>query len=110
MLSVFLFSLTGLPPTAGFLGKFNLFVAAWSQGFESSRWLACLLGVNAALGAWYYLKLIGVMYLRDPVDRSEDVRPMEVPSLVAAVLCLAATVGLFFAPGALWTHVQTLVQ
>lgn len=110
VLSVFLFSLTGLPPTAGFLGKFNLFVAAWSQGFDSSRWLACLLGVNAALGAWYYLKLIGVMYLRDPVDRSEDVRPMEVPSLVAAVLCLAATVGLFFAPGALWTHVQTLVQ
>ena len=110
MLSVFLFSLTGLPPTAGFLGKFNLFVAAWSQGFESSRWLAVLLGVNAALGAWYYLKLIGVMYLRDPVDRSEDVRPMEVPSLVAAVLCLAVTVGLFFAPGALWTHVQTLVQ
>ena len=110
MLSVFLFSLAGLPPTAGFLGKFNLFVAAWSQGFESSRWLACLLGVNAALGAWYYLKLIGVMYLRDPVDRSEDVRPMEVPSLVAAVLCLAATVGLFFAPGALWTYVQTLVK
>ncbi len=110
MLSVFLFSLTGLPPTAGFLGKFNLFVAAWSQGFEASRWLACLLGVNAALGAWYYLKLIGVMYLRDPVDRSEDARPAEVPSLVAAVLCLAATVGLFFAPGLLWTHVQTLVK
>lgn len=110
MLAVFLFSLTGLPPTAGFLGKFNLFLAAWSQGFESSRWLACLLGVNAALGAWYYLKLIGVMYLRDPVDRSEDTRPADVPAQVAAVLCLAATVGLFFAPGALWSLVQTLVK
>lgn len=110
MLAVFLFSLTGLPPTAGFLGKFNLFLAAWSQGFESSRWLACLLGVNAALGAWYYLKLIGVMYLRDPVDRSEDTRPADVPAQVAAILCLAATVGLFFAPGALWSLVQTLVK
>ena len=110
MLAVFLFSLTGLPPTAGFLGKFNLFLAAWSQGFESSRWLACLLGVNAALGAWYYLKLIGVMYLRDPVDRSEDTRPADVPAQVATILCLAATVGLFFAPGALWSLVQTLVK
>lgn len=110
LLAVFLFSLTGLPPTAGFLGKFNLFVAAWSQGFDSSRWLACLLGVNAALGAWYYLKLIGVMYLRDPIDRSEDNRPAEVPSLIAAALCTACTVGLFFAPGTLWTHVQTLVK
>lgn len=110
MLVVFLFSLTGLPPTAGFLGKFNLFLAAWSQGFESSRMLACLLGVNAALGAWYYLKLIGVMYLRDPVDRSEDTRPADVPALVAALLCLAVTVGLFFAPGSLWTHVQSLVK
>lgn len=110
VLSVFLFSLSGLPPTAGFLGKFNLFFAAWSQGTESSRLLACLLGVNAALGAWYYLKLIGVMYLRDPVDRSEDVRPLEIPSLVAAAGCLLGTIGLFFAPGALWTHIQSLVR
>lgn len=110
MLSVFLFSLSGLPPTAGFLGKFNLFLAAWSQGFESSRLLACLLGVNAALGAWYYLKLIGVMYLRDPVDRSEDTATAEAPSLAAAVLCLSVTLGIFFAPGQLWSHVQSLVK
>lgn len=109
ILSVFLFSLTGLPPTGGFLGKFNLFYAAWSQGSDSSRWLACVLGANAALGAWYYLKMIGVMYLRDPVDRSEDVRPVETPSLVAAVVCVVGTVALFFVPGPLWAHVQTLV-
>lgn len=109
VLSVFLFSLTGLPPTGGFLGKFNLFFAAWSQGTESSRWLACLLAANAAIGAWYYLKLIGVMYLREPVDRSEDNRPMETPSVVAAVACVMGTVGLFFAPGPLWNHIQLLV-
>jgi NADH-quinone oxidoreductase subunit N len=110
LLAVFLFSLTGLPPTAGFLGKFNLFVTAWSQGYESSRWLAGLLGVNAALGAWYYLRLIGVMYLRDPIDRSEDLRPQETPALVAATICLAGTIGLFFAPNLLWTHVEALVR
>jgi NADH-quinone oxidoreductase subunit N len=110
VLSIFLFSLTGLPPTAGFLGKFNLFFAAWSQGTESSRWLACLLGVNAALGAWYYLRLIGVMYLREPVDRSEDKRPVEIPSLVAAAACTIGTIGLFFIPGPLWTHIQSVVR
>ena len=110
VLSVFLFSLTGLPPTAGFLGKFNLFFAAWSQGSESSRTLACLLGVNAALGAWYYLRMIGVMYLRDPVDRSDDVRPHDVPVLVAAAVCLLGTIGLFFVPGPLWTHIQSVVH
>ena len=110
VLSVFLFSLTGLPPTAGFLGKFNLFFAAWSQGSESNRLLACLLGVNAALGAWYYLKLIGVMYLRDPVDRSEDSRPLETPVLVAVAVCLVGTIGLFFVPSPLWTHIQSVVR
>lgn len=110
LLAVFLFSLTGLPPTAGFLGKFNLFFAAWSQGTESSMWLAALLGVNAALGAWYYLKLIGVMYLREPVDRSEDSRPLEAPSLVAAAVCTMGTIGLFFVPGPLWNHIQALVR
>jgi NADH-quinone oxidoreductase subunit N len=110
VLSVFLFSLSGLPPTAGFLGKFNLFFAAWSQGSESSRLLACLLAVNAAIGAWYYLKMIGVMYLRDPVDRSEDIRQFETSSVVAAVVCLVGTIGLFFAPGPLWSQIQLIVQ
>ena len=109
ILSVFLFSLTGLPPTAGFLGKFNLFFAAWSQGSEASRSLACLLAVNAALGAWYYLRLIGVMYLRDPVDRSSDANSIEAPSLVAAVLCTIGTIGLFLAPGPLWHQIESLV-
>lgn len=110
VLSVFLFSLTGLPPTAGFLGKFNLFLAAWSQGSDSNRWLACLLGVNAALGAWYYLRMIGVMYLRDPVDRSEDCRPLEAPALLAAAVCMIGTIGLFFIPSPLWNHIQAVVR
>jgi len=110
VLSIFLFSLSGLPPTAGFLGKFNLFLAAWSQGSESSRLLAGLMAVNAALGAWYYLRMIGVMYLRDPIDRSEDLRPLEAPSLVAAGLCTLGTLGLFILPGPLWSQIQALVH
>lgn len=107
--SVFLFSLAGLPPTAGFLGKLNLFFAAWSQGNESNKWLAVVLAINAALGAWYYLKVIGVMFLREPVDRSEQPVPTETPSLIAAGICLAGTLGLFFLPGWLWVPIQSIM-
>ncbi|HEY0984917.1 MULTISPECIES: NADH-quinone oxidoreductase subunit N [unclassified Schlesneria] len=109
ILSVFLFSLAGLPPTAGLLGKLNLFFAAWSQGSEGSKQLAVILAINAVLGAWYYLKIIGVMFLRDPVDRSEYDSQPETPSLIAAGLCLIGTIGLFFLPGWLWTPIQSIM-
>ncbi len=109
VLAIFLFSLAGLPPTAGFLGKLNLFFAAWSQGFESSRWLAVVLAINAALGAWYYLKIIGVMFLRDPVDRSETEIQIAAPSRLAAGICLMGTIGLFFFPGWIWGPIQSIM-
>lgn len=109
VLSIFLFSLAGLPPTAGFLGKLNLFFAAWAQGYPSSRLLAVVLAINAALGSWYYLKAIGVMFLRDPIDRSEQPSAVETPTLVAAGICLAGTLGLFFLPGWVWLPIQNIM-
>ena len=109
ILAIFLFSLAGLPPTAGFLAKLNLFFAAWSQGSEWNQVLAVILAINAALGAWYYLKIIGVMFLRDPVDRSQHQIQLEIPSLVAAGVCLVGTIGLFFLPGWLWIPIQGIM-
>ena len=108
-IETFLFSLAGLPPTAGFLGKLNLFFAAWAQGYESSKWLAVILAINAALGAWFYLKIIGVMFLREPVNRSPQETIIETPSLIAAGLCLVGTLGLFFLPGWLWVPIQSIM-
>lgn len=104
VLAICLFSLTGLPPTAGFLGKLNLFLAAWGQGTESGQWLAIWLAVNAAIGAWYYLKLIGAMYFRDPVRTNDE--PTAAPATIAMALCTVATIGLFFMPGWLWSVIQ----
>lgn len=106
-LALFLFSLVGLPPTAGFLGKLNLFLAAWGNGTEAGRQLAACLAVNAAVGAWYYLRVVGTMYLKDPAPGSEE-GPRETPSLVASVLCAAAVVLLFFAPGWLLAAVSRI--
>lgn len=106
MLAVCLFSLTGLPPTAGFLAKLNLFLAAWGQDSESGQWLAGLLAVNAAIGAGYYLRLIAAITFRDPIRAESE--PAEPPALLALTLCTAAVSVLFFAPGWLWQAVQRL--
>ncbi len=106
MLSVCLFSLTGLPPTAGFLAKFNLFLAAWGQNTESGRWLAAMMAVNAAIGAGYYLRVIAAIVLRDPIREEES--SSETASTLALAVCTAATLALFFAPGWVWQAVQRI--
>jgi NADH-quinone oxidoreductase subunit N len=62
-LSIFLLSLIGIPPTAGFVGKFYLFGAAVRVGYI---WLAVIGALNSAVAAYYYLRLIVYMYMREP--------------------------------------------
>jgi NADH-quinone oxidoreductase subunit N len=66
-LAVFLFSLTGLPPTVGFTGKLYIFLAGWSTGLRHFQLLAVIMAITAAIGAWYYLRIIGIIYLRPSV-------------------------------------------
>jgi len=61
-LTLFLLSLLGLPITAGFFGKFYVFKAAINSHLI---WLAVIMTVNSTIGAYYYLRLIVVMYMRD---------------------------------------------
>jgi NADH-quinone oxidoreductase subunit N len=60
--TVFLLALIGMPPTAGFVGKFYLFSAAIQRGFV---WLAVIAVLNSVMAAYYYLRLIVYMYMRD---------------------------------------------
>jgi NADH-quinone oxidoreductase subunit N len=62
-LSLFLLSLLGLPVTAGFFGKFYVFKAAVNSHLI---WLAVLMAINSIIGAYYYFRLIVVMYMREP--------------------------------------------
>src|SRR5712671_3615073 len=70
VLSLFLLSLLGLPVTAGFFGKFYIFKAAVNSHLI---WLAVLMAVNSVIGAYYYLRLIVVMYMREPSAESKPV-------------------------------------
>lgn len=72
-LSAFLFSLIGLPLTAGFAGKFMLFFGALEVPQTLFWVLAGIMAINAAIGAYYYLRIVGVMYLRgalQPIGRT----------------------------------------
>lgn len=109
LLTVFLFSLTGLPPTAGFLGKFNLFLAAWSQGSTGGRWLAIIMALNAAIAAWYYLRLIAVMYLQAPQSAPSTSRG-PATAWAASFVCAAATIGLFVMPQSVWNASVSATQ
>jgi len=107
LLAVFLFSLTGLPPTAGFFAKFNLLVAAWSAGTAASQAIAVIMAVNAAIGAGYYLRIVAAMYLR-PAGGEPPVPSTDLLALVGGLLCAAVTLALFFAPQWLWDLVSQI--
>jgi NADH-quinone oxidoreductase subunit N len=63
LMLIFMFSLTGIPPTAGFIGKFYLFMAAVNAGYT---WLAIIAVIFSAISAYFYLRIVIYMYMRDP--------------------------------------------
>ncbi len=60
---IFLLSLTGIPPTVGFVGKFLLFSAAVKAGFY---WLVAIAVLNSVISLYYYFKIAKVMYMENP--------------------------------------------
>jgi NADH-quinone oxidoreductase subunit N len=104
LMALFLFSLIGLPLTAGFMGKLFLFFGALAapsrllaEEAGSLYWVLALIGaINAAIGAYYYLRIIGVMYLRNPIKPLEQ--PRSWPGLVTLWACAAVTIWLGVAP------------
>ncbi len=62
---IFLLSLTGIPPTVGFVGKFLLFSAAIKAGFY---WLVVIAVINSVISLYYYFKIAKVMYMENPAD------------------------------------------
>lgn len=83
-LALFLLSLTGLPPMAGFLAKWYVFQAAVGSG---ALWLAVVLVLNSAVSAFYYLRPIAYMVMADPVDD----RTIEVDTPASIAVATTAT-------------------
>jgi NADH-quinone oxidoreductase subunit N len=103
-MSVLLLSLLGLPVTAGFFGKFYVFKAALSSKLI---WLAVLMAINSVIAAYYYFRVIVVMYMREhkgdiPADAQRSLSPTAAMVVIVAV---AATLYLGLFPN----HVLGLV-
>lgn len=87
MLSIYLLSLLGLPVTAGFFGKFYIFKAAVNSHL---LWLAVLMAINSIIGAYYYLRVIVLMYMREPSAETAAAAPVGFPITVNVVLAVTA--------------------
>jgi NADH-quinone oxidoreductase subunit N len=94
-LSLYLLSLLGLPVTAGFFGKFYIFKAAINSNLI---WLAILMAINSVIGAYYYLRVIVVMYMREPLGEADtsSAAALRFPFAVNAVLALTAVATVYF--------------
>ena len=98
MMTVFLLSLAGLPPTGGFVAKFYLFRGALQAGL----WTLTVVGVlNSVLSAYYYLKVIVAMYMSEPQPISAVPAQAGLSSGVALAISVAGTLYLGLFPGRL---------
>ncbi len=96
-MALFMFSLTGLPPMAGFVGKMLLFAAAIKGNMV---WLAVVAAVNGVISLFYYARFLKVMYLESPSEGdlghiSSKIVPLSVVTVFALVLLAA---GIYWQP------------
>jgi NADH-quinone oxidoreductase subunit N len=87
LLAIFVFSLIGVPLTGGFFAKFYVFQAALDSHLV---WLTVLGLINSAVGAFYYLKIIVAMYMREPGVAVNELVP---PSAGVRVAIWASALG-----------------
>lgn len=89
VLAVGAFSLVGLPPTAGFMGKLFLLTAAWDHGYN---WLVIVAAVNTAISIYYYLGLVRHAYTQDetvaPPAKQQEPLFSNIWALVLALLVI----------------------
>jgi NADH-quinone oxidoreductase subunit N len=96
MLTIFLLSLIGTPLTAGFFGKFYIFKAALDANLV---WLTVLGLLSTAVAAYYYLRVLVVMYFKDPGDSVENLEPAGIGLQIAVYASALGTLVLGIFPG-----------
>src|SRR5579864_264927 len=97
LLAVFLLSLIGVPLTGGFFGKFYIFRAALQSHLV---WLTVLGLLNSAVAAYYYLRILVVMYMREPSEAATNAEPLHAGMKLALVLPALGTFFLGIFPSA----------
>src|SRR5581483_7849897 len=104
LFAIFLLSLIGVPLTGGFFGKFYIFKAALDANLV---WLAVLGLLNSAVGAYYYLRILVVMYMREPGEATATIQPPSMGVTTALWVSALGTLVLGIFPSVLLNFVTT---
>lgn len=104
LMLVFMFSLTGIPPTAGFMGKFYIFLAAVNAGYT---WLVVVAVLFSAVSAYFYMRIVMYMYMREPKG---EVRLSASPAInIALAITVIAVLVIGIIPGKVIELAKTAV-
>lgn len=105
LMLVFMFSLTGIPPTAGFMGKFYIFMSAIDAGYT---WLVIIAVIFSVISAYFYLRIVMYMYMKEP---EETVQLTTSPAIkLALAITVAAVIIIGVLPSALINFARAAVN
>ena len=112
-MTIFMVSLTGLPPTAGFIGKFYIF-ASLIKGGGNFYWLVFAGAINSVISLYYYLKVVKVMFLYG--DKKDVILQPELPMFTMLMITVIPSLllGIYWSPLANWVksslvfYIQTI--
>ena len=105
MLTIFLLSLIGVPLTGGFFGKFYIFKAALEANLV---WLTVLGLLNSAVAAYYYLRIMVVMYMHEPTPTTDGLQPLSA-GLENCAPCFGCRYGCFWVCSRRWCSISPAV-
>ncbi|HLC17039.1 MAG TPA: NADH-quinone oxidoreductase subunit N [Thermodesulfovibrionia bacterium] len=92
LMLIFMFSLSGIPPTAGFMGKFYLFMETVRAGYT---YLVIIALIFSAVSAYYYLRVVMYMYMEEPVTEIQGVASIPLYAVMACAAILVLLIGIY---------------
>jgi NADH-quinone oxidoreductase subunit N len=109
-MAVFLFALTGLPPSVGFTGKYWLFVAVLDRvSGPAGTWyavLAIIAAINTAVALYYYARILRAMFFEAPLSDTELTYPASYKWLLAGFATATVLFGIWVTPIMDWTRLS----
>jgi NADH-quinone oxidoreductase subunit N len=92
LMLIFMFSLTGIPPTAGFVGKFYVFMEAINSGYT---YLAIIAVIFSVVSAFFYLRIVIYMYMKDPKQEVVLTTSYSMNFALAVTASMVLVIGIF---------------
>ncbi|MCJ7547212.1 MAG: NADH-quinone oxidoreductase subunit N [Deltaproteobacteria bacterium] len=105
-MTIFMFSLAGIPPTAGFMAKFYVFSAAVKANYY---WLAIIGVLNSAVAAYYYLRVLIYMYFREP-EKEPAIRGFAPAAVLAIIIAVWGVLNMGILPSLFLTLARQSIQ